>query len=114
MDIAVYESVPHEFRLQDIFFDNQLIDPDYIISPDDIILQSDSQQTAQNKVQSMINLFYTTLEAFGSSKQQIILVIQGFDRDSVAINFTNTIVMHNNAVLKTLYYKLGTKTFAAT
>ena len=24
--------------------------------------------------------------------------------DSVAINFTNTIVMHNNAVLKTLYY----------
>ena len=84
LDIAVYESVPHEFSLQDIFFAYELIDPDYIISPDDIILQSDSHQTAQNKVQSMINLFFSTLEVFGSSKQQIIPVIQGYDRDTVA------------------------------
>ena len=83
LDIEAFENIPHEFTTNDIYFAYDLMDPDYLISPDSIILQTDSKENAKNKINDMITLFERTHDKFSDRKHKIIGVLQGFDEETL-------------------------------
>lgn len=81
MDFVTFDTTPHEFTTEDIYFAYKLIDPDFLISPDEIILQTHSETEAHDIVSRMISLFQDTCDSF--DKKKIIPVIQGFDEETI-------------------------------
>ena len=81
LQLANVDYLPFELTPEDIFHAYELIGADYLVSPDEIVLQTDSVQEAIAKIDHMLELFTKTLEYFPASK--VIPVVQGFDEISI-------------------------------
>lgn len=77
IDIPLYGS----FSINDIFQAYQIIDPDYLVAPDEIILQSDTPGQIKAKQYKIIQNINQTLEIF--PKNKIIPVLHGFSKETM-------------------------------
>jgi hypothetical protein len=78
------------FTLNDIFNAYSLIDPDFLVAPDEIILQSDSIEKVNEKTVVIIKNLIKTLDLF--PKEKVIPVLQGFNEETMIniIDFVNS------------------------
>ena len=75
------ENATQSFTNDDIFHAYSLIDPDYLVAPDSIILQEDSVKEAQTKILKMEEYLRNTLEVF--PKDKVVPVLQGFNSETI-------------------------------
>ena len=83
--LDILSSGIHDFPVEDIFFAYQIINPDFLVSPDEIILQNHSKDEISSKIGIMIKNLDRMFDLFPKSK--IVPVIQGFDVESMSILF---------------------------
>lgn len=69
------------FSQEDIFNAYRLINPDYLVAPDEIILQSDTRDQIKVKMGKMMLNVQKTLESF--PKEKVIPVLHGFTKEDM-------------------------------
>ena len=77
IDVPIYDV----FSNDDIFKAYELIDPDFLVAPDEIILQTDKPDQLQAKLKKMTQNVSKTLELF--PKKKIIPVLHGFSTETM-------------------------------
>lgn len=77
----------NSFSTDDIFWAYELIEPDFLVAPDEIILQSDSEDTIKGKISQLEQNLKLTIDSF--PKEKIIAVLHGFSNDHLTriLNF---------------------------
>lgn len=83
LDLSIPIEIPDKLENKDIFMAYELIDPDYLVAPDEIILWEDSLEVSNKKIQTMEGNLNETLDRFDRSK--IYAVLQGIE--TVQINY---------------------------